>query len=181
MKRMLTAPVAYWALLAPCGPATAQTPPIARGDSASADGHTPPAETAVPESAWEPGASLELERERFAYVAAGRRDPFLPLSHPAVAENSSGPDPEVLGIISHSDSSLSVIVVRAAAGRERGDGAPGDPGAWLGSIRRLRLGDSIGNARIVSIREDHIVVETEDSVGVRRRILEHPGARRGVR
>ena len=182
MKRVLIAVAACWTLLAPGRLAVAQIPPTAGYDSASADGHPLPARAAVPESASESAASLALERDQFSYVAAGRRDPFLPLSPPAVSENPFGPDPEVLGIISHADPNLSVIVVRVAIARERGGGAPGDPAvAALGRIRRLRLGDRIGNARIASIREDHVVVEVEDSTGVARRILEHPRARRGVR
>lgn len=173
--RILIAPVAFLGLLAPGRPANTQVPATARADGALASRDTLSAETRADDGA--PAA----DRRTFSYVATGRRDPFLPVSRSEGSHGPSGGELEVLGIISHTDPRMSVVVVRALRAGAQEVSAPGDPDSGFGGIHRLRLGDRIGNALITSIRADHIAVEVEEPHGVVRLLLGIPRARRGAR
>lgn len=96
-------------------------------------------ETTAPSPRDEAGAPV-LEREVFVYPAAGRRDPFRPLS----AGDELGPrfeDLTLAGLIYSPDAgSVAVLVDRATRKRYR---------VWEG--------DSIGGARLVRVRPDEAV------------------------
>ena len=177
MTRILIGQFLLWPMLASGAPAVGQIPAGERGDSAS----TPPgrfslAEAPIPES------PLTLGRDIFTYVAAGRRDPFLPAPVPTPLEGSLSVEAEVLGIISHRDPLLSVAVVRVGRARAGEGGQPDASGAGgAGGTYRLRIGDQIGNTRVLEIHEHHIVVEVEGPAGTERRLLGQPAARRGSR
>ncbi|MDE2652990.1 MAG: hypothetical protein F4107_14340 [Gemmatimonadetes bacterium] len=177
MTRILIRQFLLWLMIAPCGPVLGQTPAGEGGDSAS----TRPGRFQSADSLM-PGNSPTLERDTFTYVAAGRRDPFLPASGPTPLEDSVAMEVEVLGIISHTDPRLSVVVVRAVFGRPAAGGQTGDAAAVeVGGTRRLRLGDRIGNTRILAIHEHHIVVEAEGPAGTERRVVAQSGPRQGCR
>lgn len=113
-----------------------------------------------------PADTLELvfEREVFTYPSYERRNPFQPLT----GEESAGPrfeDLVLMGRILSSNPANSVALVGARA-----------PGAREGQeptrTFRLRVGDVIGNARILEIREQLVLVEVEE-FGLREtRVLE---------
>ena len=176
MTRILIGQILLWPILVPGAPAVGQTPAAERDDSASTRADRSAAETLMLES------PLALERDIFNYAATGRRDPFVPVTFPTVSKGPLALDAEVLGIISHIDPRLSVAVVRVArAGADEGGHAGGSGVGGAGGTYRLRLGDRIGNARVLAINEHHVVVEVEGPAGIERRILEQPRPRRGAR
>ena len=111
-------------LVAPALPAAAQAPatPAVGG---------PPA----------PEPTLVFEREVYQYSAAGRRDPFRPLT----SSNSVGPafaELQLTGILYQaSDPTRSRVTFRDASKKQY----------------RLRRGDSIGNATVVDIGRTRVV------------------------
>ncbi len=174
MTRILIAQLLLWPMLVPGTPAAGQIPTGERDDSASTRAGRFTDEALMLESA--------LARDIFNYVATGRRDPFLPVAVPTPLEGSSSLEAEVLGIISHTDPRLSVVVVRIARARAgETDHSGGSRAGGAGDTYRLRLGDRIGNTRVLAIHEHHVVVEVEGPAGIERRLLELPGARRGAR
>ena len=117
------------------------------------------------------GSAPTMEREAFTYVVAGRRDPFRPVSAPAVATGFFGV--RLLGIISHDDPRRSVAVVRLL--EEEDQSASGDgsaPGSNAGENHRVSIGDRIGNIRVLVIDRKHVVVALDGPAGTSRRILE---------
>lgn len=110
-------------LVAPALPAAAQapaTPPVGG----------PPA----------PEPTLVFEREVYQYSAAGRRDPFRPLT----SNNSGGPlfaELKLTGILYMADPSQSRVTFRDASKKQY----------------RLRRGDTIGNATVVDIGKTRVV------------------------
>lgn len=108
-----------------------------------------------------PQAPTELvfEREVFRYPAFQRRNPFRPL----VAADQGGPRFEqlrLMGII-HSEnpmSSVAIVGTSTVTTAEDGSSATVSDGkAWY-----LKVGQSIGNVRIVEVRRDQVVVEIEE-------------------
>jgi type II secretory pathway component PulC len=82
---------------------------------------------------------LAFEREAFSYPLAGRRDPFKPLA----GEDALAPlyeDLVLRGIVWSSVQSQSVVLLNDG-GRK---------------LYKLRVGESVGNARIVAIEKDHV-------------------------
>ena len=112
---------------------------------------TPPAQQAATE--------LVFEREVFTYPTFQRRNPFAPLS----GGNQGGPRFEQLrlvGIIYSGDPSSSVAVVGTSTVEYSEDAStvtvqPGP--SWY-----LKVGQSVGNIRIVEIHRDQVVVEVEE-------------------
>jgi hypothetical protein len=107
-----------------------------------------------------PQAATELvfEREVFTYSTLQRRNPFRAL----VGGNRVGPRYEqlrVVGIIYSDDPSLSVATLGTST-VEYGENAASvtvQPGvSWF-----LKVGQSIGNIRIVEIRREQVVVDVE--------------------
>lgn len=90
---------------------------------------------------------LMLERQVFSYPTFERRNPFRPLTGP-----DDGPrfeDLRLLGVIFDPDPAGSVALV----GLRNGDGA---------RTYRLRVGQVLGNTRIMEIRPQQVVVQVEE-------------------
>ncbi|HEX6693574.1 MAG TPA: hypothetical protein VF035_02605 [Longimicrobiales bacterium] len=93
---------------------------------------TPPQHTPEPE--------LVFEREVYQYGAAGRRDPFRPLT----SDNSAGPmfaELQLTGILYSTDPSQSRVSFRDSNKKQY----------------RLRRGDTVGNATVVDIGRTRVV------------------------
>ena len=108
----------------------------------------------------QPQTELVFEREVFGYPAFQRRNPFRAL----VAADQGGPRFEqlrLMGIIYSDDPAMSVAVVGTSTVTISEDAAAtaqlqeGD--AWY-----LKVGQSIGNIRVVEIRREQVVVEVEE-------------------
>lgn len=172
MMRILIRQIVFWNLLVLGAPAIAQRPAEEDDDSTSARGERSSGPT------WALENRQALARDTFTYVATGRRDPFLPVASPALAEGSGFLELVVLGIISHPDPLRSVVLVRAAPAQEGEDMGETGGGA---RTSRLRAGARIGNARILAIHPRHVVFAVEGADGVERRLVRQPGPRRGAR
>lgn len=104
-------------------------------------------------------AELVFEREVFDYPTYERRNPFRPLTGTA-----EGPRFELIqlrGIIFSPDPRRSVALL--------GTGEAGTDG---GQTRRIRVGESWGNVRVLEIHRDQIVVEVEEFGLTERRVLQ---------
>ena len=94
-----------------------------------------------------------FEREVFVYQRGSRRDPFKPLT-----DNMMGPLFETLSlrmIIHSTDPTASIAVV-----------------ADNNQTYRVRRGQVVGNARVVSIEKDRVVFTVEELGNYRQEILE---------
>lgn len=112
------------------------------------------------------GDSIELvfDREVFTYPTFERRDPFRPLT------GDEGPrfeDLVLMGIVLASRPEISIAVVGARPPGSTGDQAPT-------RLFRLRVGESVGNVRVVEIRQRLVVFAVEDFGAVETRMLEIP-------
>jgi Tfp pilus assembly protein PilP len=117
----------------------------------------PGAQQPQDEAQTRPAAEVTLvyEREVFTYSAAGRRDPFRPLTE----DDEMGPRFEQLalrGIIYATGRGRSVALL--------GDGS--------GRVYRVREGDVVGNARVVEIGQHRVVLAVETFGTIRREMLE---------
>lgn len=118
----------------------------------------------------EPPTELVFEREVFQYPTFQRRNPFLPLD----ATNDGGPRFEqlrLMGIIHSEVAGESVAILGTSQVNVSADGAnatvsPGGQGFYL------KVGQSIGNTRIVEIRRDQVVVEFEEFGLTEQRIMQ---------
>lgn len=120
---------------------------------AAAAQEPPPTET--------PRANTELvfEREVFVYPAFERRNPFRAL----VASDQGGPRFEqlrLIGVIYSDDPALSVAVVGTSTVSISQDAS--SVSVQAGDSWYLKVGQSIGNIRIVEIRREQVVVEVEE-------------------
>lgn len=128
---------------------------VALGAPLAAAGQEPP--PAPPGQ--QPPTELVFEREIFAYPSFERRNPFAPLT----AGNQGGPrfqQLRLMGIIFSERSSESVAIVGTSTVdvSEDGSSVSVDPGqSWY-----LKVGQSVGNIRIVEIRREQVVVEVEE-------------------
>lgn len=103
---------------------------------------------------------LVFEREVFDYPTYERRNPFRPLT-----SETSGPRFEQIrlrGVIYSPDPRRSVALLAAVT--------PGSDGA--GQTRRVRVGESWGNVRVLEIRRDEVVVEVEEFGLTERRVMQ---------
>lgn len=101
--------------------------------------------------------SLVYEREVFSYRGSARRDPFVPLTR----DNQLGPRFEQLalqGIIFSRVPRESVALIRAGEDR----------------VFRARVGDVIGNSRVIEIGPTRVVMAVETFGAIRQEILEMP-------
>lgn len=106
--------------------------------------------------------TLVYEREIYTYSGENRRDPFRPLT----GENEMGPRFEALslrGIIYSTGQGRSVALIADADGR----------------IYRVRVGDMVGNARVIEIGSARVVMAVDNFGTIRQEILELP-TRRGT-
>jgi len=97
---------------------------------------------------------LVYDREVFSYPGYDRRNPFRPLT----GEASVGPrfeDLVLMGRIISSNPSSSIALVGA---RQAGTGQGAAPARTF----RLRVGDVLGNTRLLEIRDQMVVLEVEE-------------------
>lgn len=97
---------------------------------------------------------LRAEREVFDYPDFSRRNPFKPLT--GIEGGPRFEQMQLTGIILSDVAARSVATLRA--GGTGGTGRSGDQGRSA----RLRVGERWGNVRVVSIRQDRIVVDVEE-------------------
>jgi len=101
---------------------------------------------------------LVFEREVFRYPSFQRRNPFRPL-----VAGEGGPRFEqlrLMGVIYDADPASSVAVLGTSAVSISEDGlevSVTDGKSWY-----LKVGQSIGNVRIIEIRREQVVVEVEE-------------------
>ena len=101
--------------------------------------------------------TLVFEREVFSYAGQDRRDPFRPLTQ----DNQLGPRFEqlTLGAIIYSEvASESLALLRGPDDR----------------VFRARVGDVIGNSRVIEISPTRVVMAVETFGNIRQEILEMP-------
>lgn len=101
--------------------------------------------------------TLVYEREVYTYRGAGRRDPFEPLT----GENQMGPRFEELslqGIIYSRVPGASVALLTGSQDR----------------VHRVRVGDVLGNTRVIEISPTRVVMAVENFGTIRQEILEMP-------
>jgi Tfp pilus assembly protein PilP len=101
------------------------------------------------------GIQLVYEREVFSYRDQARRDPF----HPLTDSDETGPRFEELalqGILYSTGQGRSVASIIDAAGR----------------VHRVRVGDVIGNSRVVEIGPLRVVLAVENFGTIRQEMLE---------
>lgn len=101
--------------------------------------------------------TLVYEREVYTYDGGNRRDPFRPLSE----QNGLGPRFE----------SLSLRGIIYATGRGRSVALLGDGD---GRVHRVRVGDVVGNSRVIEIGPLRVVLAVENFGTIRQEILELP-------
>ena len=101
---------------------------------------------------------LVFEREVFRYPSFQRRNPFRPL-----VAGEGGPRFEqlrLMGVIYDADPASSVAVLGTSAVSISEDGqevSVTDGKSWY-----LKVGQSIGNVRVIEIRREQVVVEVEE-------------------
>lgn len=118
---------------------------------------------------------LVFEREVFEYPGFTRRNPFQPLLGPG----GGGPRFEqlsLIGIMYSPDPTSSVAVLSTGGVQLNEDGtmSPIDGDAYY-----LKVGDRLGNATIVEIRRDAVVVDVEVFDTVEREIMNFVSRRQG--
>lgn len=121
---------------------------------AAALGQEPP-----PPPAQQAPTELVFEREVFVYPSFERRNPFVVLS----ADAGNGPRFEQLrlvGIIFSERPAESVAIVGTSTVEVSEDGT--SVNVQEGQSWYLKVGQSIGNIRIVEIRRDQVVAEVEE-------------------
>lgn len=99
--------------------------------------------------------SLVYEREVFTYQGTNRRDPFRPLT----SSDQAGPRFENL--------TLQGIIYSTGQGRSLALLADTD-----GRVFRVRVGDVVGNSRVVEVGPLRVVLAVEDFGQVRQEMLE---------
>ena len=100
---------------------------------------------------------LVFEREVFQYPAFTRRNPFLALD----GDGGGGPRYEqlsLIGIMYSEDPSASVAVMSTGGVEVAEDGTLS---AIEGDAYYVKVGQSVGNIRVVEVHRDRVVVEVE--------------------
>jgi hypothetical protein len=97
------------------------------------------------------------EREVFVYRGNERRDPFRPLTD----DNGMGPQFESL--------SLRGIIYSTAPGNSMVLLADGE-----GRVYRARVGDRVGNSRVIEISQTRVVLAVENFGSIRQEVLALP-------
>lgn len=123
--------------------------------AARAQGRKPQTDASRPTTADASTVTLVYDREVFTYTGGNRRDPF----HPLTDDTNTGPRFDELnlqGIIYSSVRGRSLVLLGDAAGR----------------VHRVRVGDVLGNTRIVEIGPLRVVFAVEEFGNVRQEMLE---------
>lgn len=124
---------------------------------AAGAGVVPAAEAQQADSVDAANITLVYEREVYTYDGGNRRDPFRPLSE----QDDMGPRFE----------SLSLRGIIYATGRGRSVALLGDGD---GRVHRVRVGDVVGNSRVIEIGPLRVVLAVENFGTIRQEILELP-------
>lgn len=147
------------------------TAPVTLTAQAQEDGAAPPAaqdSTAEEPARREQPAELVFEREVFQYPEFQRRNPFRVL-----LGDGSGPRFEsmsVQGIIySAEDRSGSMVLMRAGQAEAE----------QQAQSRRLRLGETWGNVRVLEVRRTEVVVEVTEFGLTEQKIMRLPTRAQG--
>jgi hypothetical protein len=117
------------------------------------------AQEAPPAGPPQPQTELVFEREVFAYPGFQRRNPFRAL----VAGDQGGPRFEqlrLMGIIYSDDPASSVAIVGTSTVSISEDATTVE--VQEGNAWYLKVGQSLGNIRIVEVRREQVVVEVEE-------------------
>ena len=119
-------------------------------------------------------AELVFEREVFDYPSFTRRNPFRPLSGPGGELRFE--DLSLIGIMYSPDGANSVAVLSTGGVTVNEDGttAPVEGDAFY-----LKVGERIGNATVVQIRRDAVVVDVQEFDAVERRTMNFVSRRQG--
>jgi hypothetical protein len=119
-------------------------------------------------------AELVFEREVFDYPSFTRRNPFRPLSGPGGELRYQ--DLSLIGIMYSPDgvNSVAVLSTGGVTVNEDGTTAPVDGDAFY-----LKVGERIGNATIVEIRRDAVIVDVQEFDAVERRTMNFISRRQG--
>ena len=136
-----------------------------------AAGQEPP-----PPPAQQAPTELVFEREVFAYPSFERRNPFAPLT----ASNAGGPrfgQLRLMGIIYSETPSESVAIVGTSTVEISEDAATFT--VQEGTSWYLKVGQSVGDIRIVEIRRDRVVVEVEEFGLTEQKIMQLQTRRQG--
>jgi hypothetical protein len=103
---------------------------------------------------------LVFEREVFDYPRFTRRNPFV-----ALVASEGGPRYEQIqlrGIIYSDDPGESVALLGIGTVAEQGGGAQAASTSGTSRSRRVRVGGTWGNVRVLEIRRTEILVEVEE-------------------
>jgi len=132
------------------------------------------AQDAPPPQQPAPDAELVFEREVFDYPSFTRRNPFRPLSGPGGELRFE--DLSLIGIMYAPDgaSSVAVLTTGGVTVNEDGTTAPVDGDAFY-----LKVGERIGNATIVEIRRDSVILDVQEFDAIERRTMNFISRRQG--
>ena len=119
-------------------------------------------------------AELVFEREVFDYPSFTRRNPFRALSGPGGELRFE--DLSLIGIMFSPDGANSVAVLSTGGVSVNEDGttSPVEGDAFY-----LKVGERIGNATIVEIRRDAVVVDVQEFDAIERRTMNFVSRRQG--
>jgi hypothetical protein len=119
-------------------------------------------------------AELVFEREVFDYPSFTRRNPFRPLSGPGGELRYE--DLSLIGIMYSPDgvNSVAVLSTGGVTVNEDGTTSPVDGDSFY-----LRVGERIGNATVVEIRRDAVIVDVQEFDAVERRTMNFISRRQG--
>ncbi len=115
-------------------------------------------------------ANLVFEREVFTYPVYQRRNPFIRV----VSGNEAGPrfeEVQLYGVIFSPDPGLSVAVFGPRRAGEEGGGGE-QQGQRARRVFRARLGEQLGNFRILEIQPSRVVVVVDNFGITEQRIME---------
>ena len=161
--RLTTTLLAFTLVLVAAHPAAAQEEQVAM---------TSPGQEPGPQSLEAPRSTdLMFEREVFDYPQFTRRNPFV-----ALVAAEGGPRFEQIrlrGIIHSEEPGESVALLGIGTVTEQSGATQVAPGA-TGRSRRIRVGGTWGNVRILEIRRTEIVVQVEEFGLTEQRIMRMP-------
>jgi len=132
------------------------------------------AQDAPPAQQPPPDAELVFEREVFDYPSFTRRNPFRPLSGPGGELRYE--DLSLIGIMFAPDGTNSVAVLSTGGVTVNEDGttAPVEGDAFY-----LKVGERIGNATIIEIRRDAVIIDVQEFDAIERRTMNFISRRQG--
>jgi hypothetical protein len=132
------------------------------------------AQDAPPPQQPAPDAELVFEREVFDYPSFTRRNPFRPLSGPGGELRFE--DLSLIGIMFAPDGTNSVAVLSTGGVVVNDDGTTAPV---AGDAFYLKVGERIGNATIVEIRRDAVILDVQEFDAIERRTMNFISRRQG--